>query len=113
MLTLLFSICMARIATLERRPWWVWGPATFGISAMIQIFLIQGYWGAVLGLLCSYGLMTWAKIRYPIYKGPTLQGAPKWQPTDATTTTHSPEPADFNTPAEQADSPKSGSIRKD
>ena len=72
MLTMLFSISMATIAEIEKRRWWLWGSLTFTISAVIQTFLVQGYWGAVLGFFVSFGLMTFAKIKYPVKKGPTL-----------------------------------------
>ena len=72
MLTLLFSISMAGIAELEKRRSWLWGILTFTISGLIQTFLVSGYWGAVLGFFTSFALMTFARIKYPVKKGPTL-----------------------------------------
>lgn len=72
MLTILFSIAMASIARRERRRAWLWGMLTFTISIVIQTQLVPGYWGAVLGLLLSFALMTWANIKYPVDKGPML-----------------------------------------
>jgi len=76
MLTLLFSISMAQIARFEKRRWWIWGPMTFAIAGLIQTFLIQGYWGAVLGFSLSYGTMTYAKMKYPVNLGPTVNNNP-------------------------------------
>lgn len=73
MLTILFSVAMAGMAQREKRRVWLWGPLTFAISALIQMTLIQGYWGAVLGLLVSFALMTWANFKHPVNKGPTLR----------------------------------------
>lgn len=72
MLTLLFSISMAGMARHDKRRPWLWGPGTFAVSALIQTFLIAGYWGAVLGFFASFGAMTWANFKYPVRKGPTL-----------------------------------------
>jgi hypothetical protein len=72
MLTLLFSISMARIASFEKRRWWLWGPGTFAAAGSIQTFLIQGYWGAVLGFILSFASMTYAKMKYPVNLGPTV-----------------------------------------
>jgi len=72
MLTLLFSICMAQIAELEKRRRLLWGLLTFLISAAIQFFLVPGYWGAVSGFFMSYGTMTYINIKYPVNKGVTL-----------------------------------------
>jgi hypothetical protein len=72
MLTLLFSMAMAGMAEREKRSPWIWGFLTALISASIQTFLIAGYWGAVLGLFAAFGLMTWANIKYPVKKGPTI-----------------------------------------
>ena len=76
MLTLLFSISMAQIARFEKRRWWIWGPMTFAIAGLIQTFLIQGYWGAVRGFILSYATMTYAKIKYPVNLGPTVNNNP-------------------------------------
>ena len=72
MLTLLFSIAMAGIAEREKRRVWLWGFLTFAICALIQTFLIQGYWGAVVGFALSFSAMIWANTKYPVKKGPTL-----------------------------------------
>lgn len=72
MLTLLFSISMYGIAEREKRRGWIWGPATFIVSALIQQFLIAGYWGAVLGFFTVFAAMTVAIIKHPVKKGPFL-----------------------------------------
>lgn len=71
-LTLLFSVCMAQIAELEKRRGLLWGLLTFLISAAIQLLLIQGYWGAVSGFFMSYGTMTYINIKHPVNKGVSL-----------------------------------------
>jgi len=71
-LTLLFSISMAGMAERENRRPWLWGGLTFLLSALIQTLLIPGYWGAVLGFFLMFGGMIYAKIKYPVNKGPTL-----------------------------------------
>ncbi|HEY0961243.1 MAG TPA: hypothetical protein VGE69_02695 [Pseudomonadales bacterium] len=73
MLSIFFAVAMAGIAQRDKRRPWLWGPLTFMLSALIQMTLVQGYWGAVLGLLGSFALMTWANIRYPVKRGPTLR----------------------------------------
>jgi len=73
MLTLLFSFSIAGMATLEQRRGWLWGISTFFALVLIQVFLISGYWGAVLGFFGMFAAMTYAKIKYPINKGPTLR----------------------------------------
>lgn len=73
MLSILFAVAMAGMAQREKRRPWMWGPLTFAISALIQLILIQGYWGAVLGFLVSFALMIWANIKHPVNKGPTLR----------------------------------------
>ena len=70
MLTLFFSICMYKIAEREKRRPWLWGALTFAVSAAIQHLLIAGYWGAVAGLMVSFGAMTAANIWRPVGKGP-------------------------------------------
>lgn len=72
MLTLLFSISIAGLAEHEKRRGWLWGSCCFLVSAGIQTFLIQGYFGAVLGFVVMFAAMTWANMRYPVKKGPTL-----------------------------------------
>jgi hypothetical protein len=69
MLTVLFAVAIAGMATHEKRSPWIWGFLTALLSAGIQIFLIAGYWGAVLGLLSAFALMTYANIKYPVKKG--------------------------------------------
>ena len=72
MLTLLFSIAIAGMAEREKRRGWLWGLIAAALSASIQTFLIQGYWGAVLGLLAAFALMTYANCKYPVKKGVML-----------------------------------------
>ena len=72
MLTIFFAIAMAGMAEREKRRPLVWGLLTFVISALIQITFLQGYWGAVLGLLVSFGLLTYANFKHPVKRGPTL-----------------------------------------
>lgn len=72
MLTLLFSLSISGIAQLEKRRGWLWGPCCFLVSGLIQSFLIQGYWGALLGFVLMFGAMTFANMKYPVKKGPTL-----------------------------------------
>ena len=76
MLTLLFSISMAQIARYEKRRWWIWGPVTFIVSGLIQTFIIQGYWGALLGFILPFSAMTYVKMKYPVNKGPTVNNNP-------------------------------------
>ena len=72
MLSIFFAVAMAGMAQREKRRAWLWGPLTFALSALIQMTLVQGYWGAVLGLLATYALMTWANFKHPVKRGPTL-----------------------------------------
>ena len=69
MLTILFSFSMAGIARLEKRRDWLWGLITFTVSAVIQTFLIAGYWGAVSGFFVCFGAMWIANIKAPVNKG--------------------------------------------
>ncbi len=69
MLSVLFAIAVAGMATHEKRRGWLWGMLTFALSGSIQTLLISGYWGAVLGLLSAIALMTYANIKYPVKKG--------------------------------------------
>lgn len=72
MLTLLFSLSIAGMAEHEKRRSWLWGPSCFLVSALIQTFLVSGYWGAVLGFLVTFGAMVYANFNYPVNKGPTM-----------------------------------------
>jgi hypothetical protein len=72
MLTVLFAVAIAGMAEREKRRPWLWGLLTAMLSACIQNFVISGYWGAVLGLLSAFSLMTYANFKYPVNKGPTL-----------------------------------------
>ena len=63
---------MAGIAEREKRRGWLWGLLTALLSAGLQVTFIPGYWGAVLGLLAAFALMTYANIKYPVNKGPIL-----------------------------------------
>ncbi|MEY4641023.1 MAG: hypothetical protein RLZZ227_1017 [Pseudomonadota bacterium] len=72
MLTILFAVAIAGMAEREKRRAWLWGLLTALLSASIQTFLIAGYWGAVLGLIAAFSLMTYANFKYPVNKGPTL-----------------------------------------
>ena len=72
MLTILFAVAIAGMAERDKRRGWLWGLLTALLSASIQTFLVSGYWGAVLGLLGAFAAMTYANIRYPVKRGPTL-----------------------------------------
>lgn len=72
MLTILFAIAIAGMAERDKRRGWLWGLVAALLSAAIQTFVISGYWGAVLGLLAAFALMTYANIRYPVKREPTL-----------------------------------------
>lgn len=72
MLTLLFSISIAGMAQFDKRRGWLWGLSCFLVSALIQTFLVSGYWGAVLGFIAAFSAMVWANFHYPVTKGPTL-----------------------------------------
>jgi hypothetical protein len=72
MLTILFSLSISGMAEFEKRRGWLWGLSCFLVSALIQTFLISGYFGAVLGFLVSFSAMVYANFKYPVNKGPTL-----------------------------------------
>ena len=69
MLTIFFAIAVAGMAEREKRRGWLWGLIAALLSAGIQVTLVQGYWGAVLGLFASIALMTYANIKKPVKKG--------------------------------------------
>ena len=69
MLTVLFAMAIAGMAEREKRSPWIWGLLTAALSASIQTLLIPGYFGAVLGLLSAFALMTYANIKKPVKKG--------------------------------------------
>ena len=71
MLALLFSMSIAGLAQNDKRRGWLWGSCCFLVSAVIQTFLIPGYFGAVLGFIVMFVGMIWANMRYPVKKGPT------------------------------------------
>ena len=73
MLTVLFCICMYRIAQLEKRRGWLWALITALASVTLQTALGLAYWGAVSGLLLAYGAMAIANARNPVRKGPFLK----------------------------------------
>ena len=60
------------MAHYEKRRSWLWGLSCFLVSALIQTFLISGYWGAVLGFFISFAAMVYANFKHPVNKGPTL-----------------------------------------
>lgn len=72
MLTLLFSMSICGMAQMDKRRGWLWGISCFLVSALIQTYLISGYWGAVLGFFVMLAAMTYANFKYPVKKGPTL-----------------------------------------
>jgi hypothetical protein len=72
MLTVFFAIAVAGMAEREKRRGWLWGLISALLSASIQYTLVQGYWGAVLGLLASIALMTYVNIKKPVKKGVML-----------------------------------------
>jgi len=72
MLTLLFSMSICGMAQWEKRRGWLWGLGCFLVLALIQTFLVSGYWGAVLGFIVTFCAMIYANFKYPVKKGPTL-----------------------------------------
>lgn len=73
MLTVLFCICIYRIAEHEKRRGWLWASFTALCSVFLQLVLHLGYWGAASAVILTYAAMVLVNIKRPVNKGPFLR----------------------------------------
>lgn len=72
LLLILFSVCIYRVAELDRRRGWLWAAINVIVTVLISQLIVSAYFSSVAGLLLSFALMTAANIYKPVKKGPFL-----------------------------------------